>query len=257
MAAGKETYWLLEGERNDAIFRLCCSLRRYYRDDPEFVLANAAMANIRCVPPMSDQELHQCVESAFKQDHDTLSREASVWVEMLNASEGWEHPIPLHSATNLPPFPVHALPPVIKNWCEAVSHELQMPIELAAGLVFAVIATAFVGRVKINVKPGWDEQGTLYVIGLSRPGTMKSALARRAFAPIVMAQKLMATTAEEEIRHTRARAEVLKAIVASLKKDLAKRPGDPDLRNQLEEAQFNLDTHTIDASRADIQRRDS
>ena len=146
---------------------------------------------------------------------------------------------------------------MIKNWCEAVSHELQMPIELAAGLVFAVIATAFVGRVKINVKPGWDEQGTLYVIGLSRPGTMKSALARRAFAPIVMAQKLMATTAEEEIRHTRARAEVLKAIVASLKKDLAKRPGDPDLRNQLEEAQFNLDTHTIDASRADIQRRDS
>jgi Primase C terminal 1 (PriCT-1) len=140
MAAGKETYWLLEGERNDAIFRLCCSLRRYYRDDPEFVLANAAMANIRCVPPMSDQELHQCVESAFKQDHDTLSREASVWVEMLNASEGWEHPIPLHSATNLPPFPMHALPPVIKNWCEAVSHELQMPIELAAGLVFAVIA---------------------------------------------------------------------------------------------------------------------
>jgi len=72
-----------------------------------------------------------------------------------------------------------------------------------------------------------------------------------------MAQKLMATTAEEEIRHARARAEVLKAIVASLKKDLAKRPGDPDLRNQLEEAQFNLDTHTIDASRADIQRRDS
>jgi replicative DNA helicase len=108
-----------------------------------------------------------------------------------------------------------------------------------------VIATAFVGRVKIDVKPGWEEQGTLYVIGLSRPGTMKSALARRAFAPIVAAQRHMRTVAEEQIRHARARAEVLKAIVASLKKDLAKRVGDQDLRNQLEEAQFNLDTHEI------------
>ena len=49
----------------------------------------------------------------------------------------------------------------------------------------------------------------------------------------------------------------MKAIVVSLKKDLAKRPADQDLRNQLEEAQFNLDTHIIDASRADNQRRDS
>jgi hypothetical protein len=233
------------GERNDAIFRFCCWLRRQFRDDRDFVVDNAGRANARCAPPLDEAELHQCVESAFKQDHGTLSREANAWVKMLNAGEGWEEPIPLHSPAKLPPFPVHALPPVVKNWCEAVSHELQMPIELAAGLVFAVIATAFVGRVKIEVKPGWEEQGTLYVIGLSRPGTMKSALARRAFAPIVAAQKHMRTVTEEQIRHARARAEVLKAIVAALKKDLAKRPGDQDLRNQLEEAQFSLDAHEI------------
>ena len=81
---------LPEGERNDAIFRFCCWLRRQFRDDWHFVLANAAMANARCVPPMSEQELRQCVESAFKQDHDALRSNALLWTQMINTSGGWD-----------------------------------------------------------------------------------------------------------------------------------------------------------------------
>jgi len=77
---------LPQGERNDAIFRFCCWLRRQYRDDRDFVIGNAIMANARCVPPMSEHELRQCVESAFKQDHDALRSNALLWAQMINTS---------------------------------------------------------------------------------------------------------------------------------------------------------------------------
>jgi len=57
---------LPEGERNDAIFRFCCWLRRQYRDDREFVIGNAIMANARCIPPLDEAELRRCVDSAFQ-----------------------------------------------------------------------------------------------------------------------------------------------------------------------------------------------
>ncbi len=57
---------LPQGERNNTIFRFCCWLRRQYRDDWDFVVGNAIMANARCIPPLDEAELRQCVDSAFK-----------------------------------------------------------------------------------------------------------------------------------------------------------------------------------------------
>jgi hypothetical protein len=130
---------LPEGERNDAIFRFCCWLRRQYRDDWDFVIGSATMANARCVPPMSEQELRQCVDSAFKQDHDALRRNALLWAQTINTSGGWDDPLPLVTNDNLPPFPIEALPPAVADMALAVAEANQVPLDLAATMGLAAL----------------------------------------------------------------------------------------------------------------------
>lgn len=58
-----------EGERDDYLFRLACSLRRRLGDDREAVTVLVQIAAQNCAPPFPESEALAKVESAFAQDH--------------------------------------------------------------------------------------------------------------------------------------------------------------------------------------------
>jgi putative DNA primase/helicase len=66
----EDTTPIPEGARNDTLFALLGKWRRTYGDD-EFMLTAAAMrANLRCQPPLSNEEVQALVASALRQVHE-------------------------------------------------------------------------------------------------------------------------------------------------------------------------------------------
>lgn len=238
---------LPQGERDAGLFRYACWLRRMFRDDRQLVLFNALAMNQRCVPPMDEADVRTKVDSAFKQDHDTVRSEATAWVKMLDHGVGWDRPIPLASTKDLPPFPVESLPPELRRWCEAQAESLQMPVDLCFAMALATLMAALVGRVHVKVKPGWSEHPSLYVLGLHPPGSRKSVLAKRAFKPLFLAQAEMRERVREQRLRALAESEVLKHRVKAAQKAMSKSPDDPDVAEALRVAQYNLATHVIPA----------
>ena len=236
---------LPEGERNDAIFRFCCWLRRQYHDDWHFVLANADMANARCVPPMSDQELRQCVESAFKQDHDTVRSNALLWTQMINTSGGWDDPLPLVTNENLPAFPIEALPPVVANMALAVTEANQVPVDLPAIMGLAALSASLVGRVKLCLNPSWSETINVFALGLIDSGNRKSSTVKAMTGPLFDLQYELQQQARPVINAAKARKRALEDVAKAAANALRKHPENQDHMQRAEQANFAATTFTV------------
>lgn len=91
---------------------------------------------------------------------------------------------PFDDAGNLPAFPVHILPPALRDFVEAEAEATQTPPELAACIVIAVLSAALQKKFEVEVRPGWREPlSTFWAVAMA-PGERKSAVFRDATAPI-------------------------------------------------------------------------
>ena len=84
-------------------------------------------------------------------------------------------PLPLSRVTDLPPFPVHALPETVAKHVEALAHFTQTPADVAGTVALGVLAAAAGGGAVIEVRDGWSEPVNLFTVVASPPGTRKSA----------------------------------------------------------------------------------
>jgi hypothetical protein len=85
---------------------------------------------------------------------------------------------------DLPDFPTHGLPDVLRQWVEAESHATQTPADLAALLALAVCSACIARRVVVEPRPGWREPVNLYAAVLLEPGNRKSAVFGDAMKPL-------------------------------------------------------------------------
>lgn len=76
--------------------------------------------------------------------------------------------------SKLPTFPVERLPPVLRDFAQAVAENLQVVVDMPALQVLAVIALCVQGKFIINPKPGWVEPLNLYAVTVARPSDRKS-----------------------------------------------------------------------------------
>lgn len=95
----------------------------------------------------------------------------------------WEKPIPFDDS-NLPPFPVEALPSVIRNFVLALSESTQTPVDMCASACLAVLALAIQGKYRIRGKADWFEPLNLYILNIARPSERKSAILSAAIKPV-------------------------------------------------------------------------
>ena len=76
--------------------------------------------------------------------------------------------------SKLPPFPADRLPPVLRDFAQAVAENIQVAVDMPALQVLAVMALCLQGKFIINPKPGWIEPLNLYAVTVARPSDRKS-----------------------------------------------------------------------------------
>jgi len=109
-----------------------------------------------------------------------IAEAARVWSP---AAQPWPE-IVSFDVLELPEFPTHALPGVLRGWVEAESHATQTPADLPALLALAVCSAGIARRVEVEPRPGWREPTNLFVSVLLEPGNRKSAVFADATRPI-------------------------------------------------------------------------
>lgn len=124
---------------------------------------------------MGDQE--------FTEDEIASWRAAEKARREREALDGWEPPTDF-AALDLPPFPIDALPPVLRNFARAESEFSQTPVDMAAMLSLAACAAAIGKSAVVEVKPGYQEPINLFVAVVLPPGERKSAVLKNVTAPI-------------------------------------------------------------------------
>ncbi len=141
--------------------------------------------NQRCVPSWSEKELRHKVTSARDkakvsnpvQDRprDDVAGVRTPWSsDAEQAGNAWPDLVPFDDVGRLPRFPVDALPETLRAWVEAEATATQTPPELAAAIVIAVLSTITAKHFDVQVKPGWVEPLSLYMLAAMLPGERKS-----------------------------------------------------------------------------------
>lgn len=163
-----------EGQRNTTLFRRGCQIARTYGVDSKGQEAFLHEAE-NCDPPLPDREvctIWRSVKRIYKKDAASASQPVR-----------WEPPIPFESF-DLPPFPVEALPPVLRAYALAVAESTQTAVDLPAVAILAALAICAQGRCVINGKSDWSEQLNLYTVIILPPAERKSAVLSLVLEPL-------------------------------------------------------------------------
>lgn len=166
-----------EGSRNSTLSHGAGKLLKRWGDTPEAYKGFLAQAE-QCTPPLEQQELDQIWHSARKFFHTKVKHDpAYVKPDDYNAPPqlNWEKPIPFIQHT-LPPFPVDALPPAIREYVQAVAESTQTPVDMSASAALAVLALCQQGKYRIAGKEDWREPLNLFVVIVAEPSERKSAV---------------------------------------------------------------------------------
>lgn len=84
----------------------------------------------------------------------------------------------LPSADSLPSFPLDSLPPVLRDYVEAVAMHTQTSPDMAAAIGLTVLAIPLQGKIEVEGNYGHFEQTSLYSLIIASPGERKSGVMR-------------------------------------------------------------------------------
>jgi replicative DNA helicase len=115
---------------------------------------------------------------------------------------GWEPPVPLGVAGELPGFPVEVLPGWLGEYVAAVATATQTPPDLAGMLALAVLATVAAGAVEVEPRPGWREPLCLFVAVGMDAGSRKSGVFTALTRPVADFERDQAAAALPGITET-------------------------------------------------------
>jgi uncharacterized protein DUF3987/bifunctional DNA primase/polymerase-like protein len=208
--------------------------------------------NARCEPPWSAGELahklkqalrHSTVPWGFLIDAPLSNRPSSAGSKVgqvgvaaevgappepdpwggLSSSPGpaaYEPPAPVEPER--PPFPLGALPLVLRAFVEAESTFSETPPDLAGVLVLAACSAAIAGKVRLRVRGDHLEPLNLMLVAAMLPGERKSAVFASAFAPIEAYERALAENVRPMLAKAKAECDALAGTAADLRRRLRK-----------------------------------
>lgn len=91
--------------------------------------------------------------------------------------------VPLQDAPRNP-FPLECLPPVLRDYCAAVSESLQVPPDLPGSFALTTVSAAIAGCVHVQLNADWREPTNLFSVVVLPPGERKSPVVRRLVSPL-------------------------------------------------------------------------
>lgn len=123
--------------------------------------------------------------------------------------------------SELPTFPVAALPSVMRDYVEAVSEHSQTSPDMAAVIALGVLAVCLQGKFITEGTPGYYEPLNLYVVLIAAPGERKSGVMRDMTKYLYEYEREVNEERKAEIRRNKMEREALEMQLAELKKKAA------------------------------------
>jgi hypothetical protein len=133
----------------------------------------------------------------------------------------WEPPIPL-DAQSLPEFPLDAFPPWLREWVISESVATQTPNDLAGMLAISVLSTACAGKLRVRVRPGFEQGLNTFVVVVLPVANRKSAVFRDATLPLMEFERSECKRRRDEISQTASRRRILEARLQSAEREAAR-----------------------------------
>lgn len=136
--------------------------------------------------------------------------------------EGWEPPSKLGYAGEPPVFPAHRFPPYLNDYCVAVAHTLQAPVDLPCMLALSVLGAIAGGRCVVEVRPGWREPLNLYTTTALAPGERKTPVFMRMIQPLEASEADALEAVRSEVAEAKARKARAQALADKAEQDAAR-----------------------------------
>jgi replicative DNA helicase len=156
---------------------------------------------------------------------------------------GWEPPVPIGVAGEVPAFPVEVLPGWLGDYVAAVATATQTPHDLAGMLALAVLATVAAGAVEVQPRPGWREPLCLFIAVGMDAGTRKSSVFTAMSRPVADFERDQAAAALPAITETATLRRIADQAAATAEAAAGKAPA-----NQQEEARAEAIARAAEAS---------
>ncbi|WP_093801127.1 YfjI family protein [Streptomyces sp. Wb2n-11] len=147
------------------------------------------------------------------------------------ATAPWEDPIPLTARRELPAFPTEVFPAWLGDFVRAVAEETQTPVDMAASLALAVLATAAGGRTVVHVRGRWREPTNAFVVVALPPGNRKSAVFSLMTNPLYKSETMLAAASAGRIIEAELTAKLAKEVAENAAAKAAR--ADADKRDEL------------------------
>lgn len=93
----------------------------------------------------------------------------------MNESTSWATPTPLRSdGTNLLPFPVNALPPILRDMVQAIATTTSTDVAMAGTAILSAVSYCFSGVYRMSAKRDHTEPLVLDALTVAEPSFKKS-----------------------------------------------------------------------------------
>lgn len=173
-----------EGSRNSAMSKTGARIIKRYGDTDDARERFFREAE-KCDPPLEEAELETIWGSCQKFFKKLRSTPGYVSPEAYNGTGPlqWETPIPFDDF-DLPEFPTDTLPPVVRDYVEAVAETTQTSVDMAAVASLAILSICLQGKFRIWGKPDWSEPLNTYCVIVLPPAERKSAVISLMTSPL-------------------------------------------------------------------------
>ncbi|RIU41036.1 DUF3987 domain-containing protein [Mycobacteroides abscessus] len=133
-------------------------------------------------------------EDGTGSDEQPIAPVIPIWTGSVPPAFGGPAAAAMRPHTGAGPFPVHALPKVLRDFAVAVADSMAVPVELVAPMQIAVLA-AGCGPCNIYVTDGWEaEPGAVWIMIVSPPSTRKTPVLKVVKAPMEEAVRIINLT---------------------------------------------------------------
>lgn len=96
----------------------------------------------------------------------------------------WDKPVPF-DRTELPAFPIKAMPKSLIEYLRSLSNSLQVTADMVCCNTLGILAACCQGKYKVEIKPDWQEPLNLYILNIAQPSERKSAAISTQTKPMI------------------------------------------------------------------------
>jgi Protein of unknown function (DUF3987) len=132
----------------------------------------------------------------------------------------WPEIVPLDYFP-VPEFPVEVLPPVLRDWSNAIAESMQVPVDMVAMMSFSVCSAVMSGKVNVEVKIDRTEPVNLYLAVIMNSGERKSPVVKAVKKPLIDYERKLIHEYRSKQREAEPKRRILQKRIDAIEKKYA------------------------------------